>query len=220
MSSDDISDWENSDYEVDIDIEEDRWANEDKEEVVLKPKATVQTSGKPAGKKKKLEEKKKFESKVASKEQVDDTPLADPLAEKLRQQKLVEEADHKLTEDLFGVAPQQADEKSKEGIRAFGEKTGAKLAEIMKDSKHYIFFLEHVLRAASQNCSSVDTKALSTVMNVIHTERVKTEKGPAKKKATAKKKAVNVGMGDSDAFSGVSASAGADYPVEDDYDFM
>ncbi len=43
--------------------------------------------------------KPKYEDKGAV---PDDTPLDDPVAEKLRQQRLVEEADYQATLELFG----------------------------------------------------------------------------------------------------------------------
>jgi translation initiation factor 3 subunit J len=55
----------------------------------------------PAVVKPKTEKKKAVDTKAA-KSSIKDDRLADPLAEKLRQQRLVEEADYQHTTELFG----------------------------------------------------------------------------------------------------------------------
>lgn len=47
----------------------------------------------------KYDESKGAQRRVAAE---DDTPLDDPIAEKLRQQRLIEEADYQATMELFG----------------------------------------------------------------------------------------------------------------------
>ncbi|KAG0591138.1 hypothetical protein KC19_1G152800 [Ceratodon purpureus] len=69
-----------------------QWDDEDLEE---EPKE--EEKPKPVAVKPKVEKKKEKVKKVE-----DDAPLSDPLAEKLRQQRLVEEADYQHTSELFG----------------------------------------------------------------------------------------------------------------------
>ncbi|KAI4320264.1 hypothetical protein MLD38_033764 [Melastoma candidum] len=120
----------------------------------------------------------------------------DPVAEKLRQQRLVEEADYKLTAKLF----------------AKKELISYKLYPFEK-SFHYIGLLKAVMRLSMTSLKASDAKELSSSVNAIANEKLKSEKEETKKKAGPKKKQLHMDKPDDDLVANT-------YDAADDYDFM
>ncbi|XP_064949317.1 uncharacterized protein LOC135598849 [Musa acuminata AAA Group] len=209
------SQWDDEDVE-DEDVKE-SW--EDEEVPVQAPKAeeTVQataskTGRKPAGKKEKLPEAKTSE--------ISNEVLADPVAEKLRQQRLVEEADYKSTAELFA---KKGDEKTLDNFIPKSENDFLEYAELLshkilpyEKSFHYIGLLKAVMRLSMTSLKAADAKEVASSVTAIANEKLKAEKeaNAGKKKQGTKKKQLHVDKAEDD-----YVTAGG-YDDVDDYDFM
>ncbi|MQL80116.1 hypothetical protein Taro_012565 [Colocasia esculenta] len=174
-------------------------------------------SGKVGGKKAKSAEDKTSEAK---KTVVADDVLADPLAEKLRQQRLVEEADYKSTTELFA---KRDDEKTLDNFIPKSENDFLEYAELLfhkirpyDKSFHYMGLLKSVMRLSMTNMKAADAKEVASSITAIANEKLKAEKeaNAGKKKQGAKKKQLHVDKPDDDMVSGGT------YDALDDYDFM
>ncbi|THU64387.1 hypothetical protein C4D60_Mb01t25940 [Musa balbisiana] len=209
------SQWDDEDVE-DEDVKE-SW--EDEEVPVQAPKAeeTVQataskTGRKAAGKKEKLPEAKTSE--------ISNEVLADPVAEKLRQQRLVEEADYKSTAELFA---KKGDEKTLDNFIPKSENDFLEYAELLshkihpyEKSFHYIGLLKAVMRLSMTSLKAADAKEVASSVTAIANEKLKAEKeaNAGKKKQGTKKKQLHVDKAEDD-----YVTAGG-YDDVDDYDFM
>lgn len=168
---------------------------------------------------KKPKESKYDESRGVQKV-VDEGPLDDPVAEKLRQQRLVEEADYAATMELFG---------NSRDLEGFIPKTSAEFEEYGKlvAVKHllphaqakpslYKGALKALLHTSLHHMSAADVKDLETCIAGVRSEKLKAEKALNAGKKQMKKASLNVGKG--------GGSAGLDDYVyddlEDDFDFM
>ncbi|KAG6779046.1 hypothetical protein POTOM_015413 [Populus tomentosa] len=161
---------------------------------------------------------KSTEKKGNTADVVKDQPL-DPLAEKLRQQRLVEEADFRSTAELFG---KKDDEKSLDSFIPKSESDFSEYAELIshklrpfEKSYHYIHLLKTVMRLSMTSMKAADAKEVSTSVSAIANEKIKAEKeaNTGKKKTGGKKKQLHVGKPGDDL-------AGDTYDALDDYDFM
>ncbi|KAK6149850.1 hypothetical protein DH2020_017375 [Rehmannia glutinosa] len=161
---------------------------------------------------------KSVEKKVKAVEAVKEAPL-DPIQEKLRQQRLVEEADYKSTAELFG---KKGDEKTLDNFIPKSESDFAEYAELIshklrpyEKSYHYIGLLKAVMRLSLTSLKGADAKEVASSITAIANEKIKAEKeaNASKKKTVGKKKQLHVGKPDDD----VVVEALDDY---DDYDFM
>lgn len=216
--------WDDEDAE-DEEVKE-SWEDEDNPAPVSKPEPET-TTAKPD--KKKVTEGKGKSSKVQDKNKapeikekgakVQDEVLADPLAEKLRQQRLVEEADYQSTTELFGKRSGEKSldnfiPKSEEDFVEYAELIGHKLRPYEK-SFHYLTLLKAVMRHAMTDLKAADAKEIASSVTVIANEKLKREKeaNAGKKKTGAKKKQIHVDREDEDPYVGV-------YDNANDYDFM
>ncbi|KAH7528830.1 hypothetical protein FEM48_Zijuj05G0114400 [Ziziphus jujuba var. spinosa] len=165
---------------------------------------------------------KKAAAKAAEKGKavvVADEPPLDPVAEKLRQQRLVEEADYKSTKELFG---KRGDEKTLDNFIPKSESDFLEYAELIshklrafEKSYHYIALLKAVMRLSMTSLKAADAKEVSSSITAITNEKLKAEKeANAGKKKGAKKKQLHVDKPDDDFVGDPS------YDVLDDYDFM
>ncbi|KAJ7558352.1 hypothetical protein O6H91_04G035000 [Diphasiastrum complanatum] len=190
------------------------WEDEDK------PKLESAKT-KPKNEKKKTDESRGKKSVAADEKKVNikDEKLADPLAEKLRQQRLVEEADYRVTTELFGKSSggQTLDEfipKSEEDFLEYAELIAQKLRPFEK-SFHYLTLLKAVMRNAVSSLKAADAKEVASSLTVIANEKLKLEKevSAGKKKSGPKKKQLHVDKPDDDGLDG-------GYNDLDEYDFM
>ncbi|XP_009800563.1 uncharacterized protein LOC107769716 isoform X2 [Nicotiana tabacum] len=149
----------------------------------------------------------------------DEVPL-DPVAEKLRQQRLVEEADYRSTAELF--AKKGGDDKTLDSFIPKSESDFSEYAELIshklrpyEKSYHYIGLLKDVMRLSMTALNGQDANEVSKSVNAISNEKIKEEKeaNTSKKKTGAKKKQLQVDRADDDAV--INA-----YDGYDDYDFM
>lgn len=202
-----------------------QWDDEDADEDNIKESwedeepTPVPVSEPPAETPPKKTEAKANDKKKKTVEVVKEEPL-DPVAEKLRQQRLVEEADYKNTAELFGKTG--GDDKSLDIFIPKSESDFLEYAELIshklrpyEKSFHYIGLLKAVIRLSMTSLKASDAKEVASSVTAIANEKLKAEKeaNAGKKKTGAKKKQLIVDKADDDA----SVSNLDSY---DDYDFM
>lgn len=158
------------------------------------------------------------EKKGKTVEVVKEVPL-DPVAEKLRQQRLVEEADYDSTKELFGKT---GDEKTLDNFIPKSDSDFVEYAELIshqlrlyEKSFHYIGLLKAVMRLSMTALKAADAKEVASSVSAIANEKLKAEKeaNAGKKKTGSKKKQILVDKPDDELV--VNA-----YDGLDDYDFM
>lgn len=228
-----MEDWENDDFQPiapvvkaqplksnweDEDVDEDD-VKESWEEEEEKPKPVEKPAPKPSAK----AAVKKGKQPSTSTEVVEDDVLDDPISEKLRQQRLVEEADFKATAELF--AKKDGSEKSLETFIPKSESDFAEYAELIANkirpyekSFHYMGLLKNVMRLSMTSLKGADAKEISSSVTAIANEKIKAEKEAAagKKKGGAKKKQLHIEKGE----EGFVARPGASFDDPDEFDFM
>ncbi|GLC33406.1 hypothetical protein PLESTB_000072100 [Pleodorina starrii] len=170
----------------------------------------------PAPQPKKKEEKKYREERVEV-----DTPLDDPVAEKLRRQKLVEQADYDAARELFdGVSTLKPLEsylpKSLKEFEDFASEIVARHVVPQRESKHFKAFVKALVKAAVEPLGPEEVKDVETCLAGVRSDKAKKKKEEEEKKKGGKK-TLNMGK--------VGLSAGLDdYVYEDnmdgDEDFM
>uniref|UniRef100_A0A0D6R7V9 Eukaryotic translation initiation factor 3 subunit J n=1 Tax=Araucaria cunninghamii TaxID=56994 RepID=A0A0D6R7V9_ARACU len=218
------STWDDEDAEEE-DVRE-SWEDEDQPTPVVKPEPAPALA-KPEKKKDveskvknaKVQEENKALSMKGKSAKVQDERLADPLAEKLRQQRLVEEADFQATTELFHKHSGEKSldnfiPKSEADFLEYAELIGHKLRPYEK-SFHYLTLLKAVIRLAMTSLKAADAKEVASSVTVTANEKIKAEKEATagKKKTGSKKKQLLVDRADDDAFVGA-------YDDINDYDFM
>ncbi|KAL5974918.1 hypothetical protein ACLOJK_031594 [Asimina triloba] len=204
--------WDDEDADPE-DVKE-SWEDEDDANKAPKPEPPAPTKQKPV---------EKSTEKVGAKKEktvtTADEVLADPLAEKLRQQRLIEEADYKSTTELFG---KKGDEKSLDSFIPKSESDFMEYAELIshklrpfEKSFHYIGLLKAIMRLSMTGMKAADAKEVASSVTAIANEKLKAEKeaNAGKKKQAAKKKQLHVDKPDDEAV--VNA-----FDDIDDYDFM
>lgn len=143
----------------------------------------------------------------------------DPVAEKLRQERLVEEADFRATKELFGG---NGDEKTLDSFIPKSESDFDEYAELVshklrpyEKSFHYIGLLKSVMRLSMAALTAAEAKEVSSSVSAIANEKIKAEKeaNAGRKKTGVKKKQILLDKPDDD----VVVNA---YDGYDDDDFM
>eukprot|EP00193_Tetraselmis_chui_P012869 CAMPEP_0177770050 /NCGR_PEP_ID=MMETSP0491_2-20121128/10698_1 /TAXON_ID=63592 /ORGANISM="Tetraselmis chuii, Strain PLY429" /LENGTH=222 /DNA_ID=CAMNT_0019287199 /DNA_START=243 /DNA_END=911 /DNA_ORIENTATION=- len=159
-----------------------------------------------------------------------DEPLDDPVAEKLRQQRLVEEADFAAVKDLFGT-DRSLDTfipKSAKEFDEFARMLAHKYLLPHADSSHYKSLLKSLNKVALVSMTAQETKDVETCLAGIRTDKLKAEREAVKeKKDIGKKKGLNFGRGGTGKAADNLLGADVDeylddgaLDVDDDYDFM
>ncbi|KAH9604713.1 hypothetical protein KSS87_019889 [Heliosperma pusillum] len=204
------SNWDDED--IDDDDVKESWEEEDEPKPAPVPVKAPEKPAKKAGSK---ENGKKEKVEVAIEAEA---PL-DPVAEKLRQQRLVEEADFKSTKALFA---KKGDDKTLDNFIPKSEGDFSEYADLVahklrpyEKSFHYIGLLKAVIRLSMASLTAADAKDVASSVAAIANEKLKAEKEAmaGKKKAGAKKKQLHVGKPDDDV-------AIAAYDDAGEYDFM
>ncbi|KNA22185.1 hypothetical protein SOVF_036380 [Spinacia oleracea] len=217
-------DWENEDFTPQVatkDLLKSSWDDEDVDDDDVKESwEEEEPAPAPAPAPAKAAEKpaKKAGNKGKDVEEAKEIQL-DPVAEKLRQQRLVEEADYKATTELFG---KKGDDKTLENFIPKSESDFLEYAELIshklrscEKSYHFIGLLKTVMRLSTVSLKAADAKEVASSVSAIANEKLKAEKeaNAGKKKTGAKKKQLLVDKPDDDI-------AVAGYDPADDYDFM
>mmetsp|Transcript_20103 Transcript_20103/g.33719 ORF Transcript_20103/g.33719 Transcript_20103/m.33719 type:complete len:225 (-) Transcript_20103:255-929(-) len=220
--SDDGGNWDDDDYEIpDLPKKEepkpDKLDDEEEEEVEL------DANGVPKPKTKKKAGKKKYGDELISGSAADgEGALDDPLAEKLRQQRLVEESDFELASELFGDAGADLEKfmpKTAKEFELYAQLVSGKYLTPYKTSVHLVPMLKTLLRKACHSLNSVETKELEALMGVIRNEKVKEEKPVTKGKKASKKNALNTrGAGGGDLMAMTEDAKYLHEALDDDYD--
>eukprot|EP00250_Pteridium_aquilinum_P013856 c21615_g1_i1 orf=411-1076(-) len=128
---------------------------------------------------------------------------AEKLKEKLRQQRLVEEADYRSTAELFGKGNGDHSldafiPNSESDFIEYAELLAQKLRPYEK-SFQYLTLLKAVMRHAMTSLKAADAKDVASSVSVIANEKLKAEKdATGKKKTGAKKKQLLVDKPDED----------------------
>jgi translation initiation factor 3 subunit J len=209
------SNWDDEDVEED-DVKE-SW---EEEEEKPKPQPVEKPAPKPSAK----SAVKKGKQPSTSAEVVEDDVLDDPTLEKLRQQRLVEEADFKSTAELF--AKKDSSEKSLETFIPKSESDFAEYAELIANkirpyekSFHFMGLLKNVMRLSMTSLKGAEAKEISSSVTAIANEKIKADKEAAagKKRGGAKKKQLHIEKGEEDFAAGPGASS---YDDPDEFDFM
>ncbi|XP_059665716.1 uncharacterized protein LOC132311691 [Cornus florida] len=222
-----MEDWEDEPAPVLLKKEQlkSQWEDEDVDENDVKESweddddsAPAPAAEPPAQKAPKKSDAKVSEKKGKAVEIAKEVAL-DPVAEKLRQQRLVEEADYRATAELFAKT---GDEKSLDNFIPKSESDFLEYAELIshklrpyEKSFHYIGLLKDVMRLSMTTLKAADAKEVASSVTAIANEKLKAEKeaNAGKKKTGAKKKQLIVDKPDDDAVA-------AGYDGYDDYDFM
>lgn len=186
-----------ADEDVDDDVK-DNWEDEDEEEKkdTEKQDEQMSVSVSQAPKKNKKNLAKKIEEKERQQEVKKVLTPEEKLAEKLKQQKLQEEADLKVARETFGIT---ADAPSGSGLDAMNPDTKEDFEEFNKaltkkvllysSSQHFPTFIEEFVRNICVNMNSLDIKKLKTTIENLQIEKAKIEKGDKAKKNKGKSKA-------------------------------
>ncbi|KAJ8549636.1 hypothetical protein K7X08_033343 [Anisodus acutangulus] len=192
-----VSKWDDEDVD-DNDVKE-SW--EDEEEPTPAPKPEPPAEKAPKKSAAKASEKKGKEVEVHTKEE----PL-DPVAEKLRQQRLVEEADYKSTAELF--AKKGGDDKTLDNFIPKSESDFLEYAELIshklrpyEKSYYYSGLLKAVMRLSLTAMKGADAKEIGSSITAFANEKIKAEKeaNASKKKTGGKKKQLHVDKEDDEA---------------------
>ncbi|GLT99052.1 hypothetical protein SLE2022_165190 [Rubroshorea leprosula] len=204
------SKWDDED--VDESDVKDSW--EDEDEPAPAPPPAVKA---PAEKAPKKPVSKAPEKKGKTVEGGTEEPV-DPLAEKLRQQRLVEEADYRSTTELF--AKKDGDHKTVDNFIPKSESDFLEYAELIshklrpyEKSYHYISLLKAVMRLSMTALKAADAKEVASSITAIANEILKAEKEATTKKKGSKKKQLHVDKPDDDLVAGA-------YDDYDEYEFM
>ncbi|XP_063170038.1 eukaryotic translation initiation factor 3 subunit J isoform X1 [Candoia aspera] len=199
--------WAGEDEDDDV---KDNWDDEEEEEKENEAEAEAEAEAKPESKvseKKKVAEKIKEREKLqkkkqeeikkrleASEESKEVTP-EEQLADKLRLQKLQEEADLELAKETFGVnnvcGIDTMNPSSKDDFTEFGKLLKEKITQYEK-SLYYAGFLETLVRDICISLEVDDLKKVTNSLTVLCSEKQKQEK---QNKAKKKKKGVVPGGG-------------------------
>lgn len=169
--------------------DEAKFAGEDEEDSA--PPAWEKSVPKPQQKKE--VPKKSYEDRGTAHQ--DEGPLDDPIEEKLRQQRLVEDADFRAAQELFGG--QDLDKmqlKSAKDFEDFAATLVHKYVEAHSRSPHYKTLVKALFKATLKPLDVQQTKDIETTVAGIRADKVKEKTASdAAKKAAGKKKTLNVG---------------------------
>ncbi|XP_042213903.1 eukaryotic translation initiation factor 3 subunit J-like isoform X2 [Homarus americanus] len=145
------------------------------------------------------------------------------LAEKMRLQKIQEDSDLQLANELLGSTSSITEEDNKmlddidlstsSGLESFRKALTSKIriSERLEKRPFFVTFVEDICRDLCQNLEVEEVKRVSTVINSIYNEKVKAGKPKSKKKAGGKAK-LNVGQG------AIADDLGNDFGGYNEYD--
>ncbi|XP_068219473.1 eukaryotic translation initiation factor 3 subunit J isoform X2 [Palaemon carinicauda] len=182
----DVDDFEPPPNKAPVAASTDKWEGEDEEEEI---KAKQQEEI----------EKRRRELEEKSRTQ---TP-EDKIEEKLRLQKIQEDADLQLANDLIGNDTGEEENKvldeidlsDRDGLQSFRKALIAKIRSTDRLEKRpfFISFVEDLSRDLCENLELEEVKKVSSVLNSLYNEKVKASKPKSKKKGNKPK--LNVAQG-------------------------
>ncbi|KAG2486474.1 hypothetical protein HYH03_014921 [Edaphochlamys debaryana] len=163
--------------------------------------------------------KKKEEKKYREERAILDEPLDDPVAEKLRRQKLVEQADYEAARELFGDALKPLDSYMPKTLKEFEDFAAELVSRHVTEhheSKHYKAFIKVLCKLAVEPLGPDEVKDVETALAGVRADKAKKKKEEEEKKKGVKK-TLNMGK------QGLSAGLDDyqyDEPLDNDDDFM
>lgn len=164
--------------------------------------------------------KKKEEKKWKETAPVDQ-PLDDPVAEKLRRQRLVEQADYEAARELFGASGVKPLEsflpKSVKDFEDFAAEIANRAVLTHKESKNYKVLIKALLKLVCEPLTSEEAKEVEATAGTIRADKIKAEKAKAAEKKPAKKSLAGAGKGSS---AGLDDFVYGDDYADDGDDFM
>ena len=182
----------------------------------------------PPQPKKKAEAKTYTKGTTSSKAAAEDEALDDPLAEKLRRQRLVEEADLEMAKELFGTNNSDAGKASVVGsgkapatakeADEHGRAVSAMFLAPHASASQYKNLVKAVVKAAMQHLDAPGCKEVEAAAAAVRAEKVKAETAAARA-AQGKKSKKTLNVGRSGGAAGLDDYV-YDYPLYDDVDFM
>ncbi|XP_076012068.1 eukaryotic translation initiation factor 3 subunit J-B [Genypterus blacodes] len=190
--------WEGEDEE---DAVKDNWDDEEDEEKKVEVK---KAEAKVSDKKRLMEKIKEKENRLRKKQEMTEVQEAevtpeDQAAEKLRVQKLQEEADLELAKDAFGDSSTTNSVTGLDGMCPSSKEDFTEFEKVLKEkfsqfekSVHYSSFLESLFRELCISLEIEDLKKVSNSLAVLLSEKQKQEK---QNKGKKKKKGVVPGGG-------------------------
>ncbi|XP_061526494.1 eukaryotic translation initiation factor 3 subunit J-B [Phycodurus eques] len=210
--------WEGEDEDDDV---KDNWDDEEDE------KKEVNKTGAKVSEKKKLSEKikerenhlKKKQQELKEKELEQEFTPEEQLTQKLRVQKLQEDADLELAKDAFGVGGSSVAgidamcPSSKEEFTEFEKLLKEKISQFEK-SVHYSSFLDSLFRELCVSLEVDDLKKVSNSLSVLLSEKQKQEKqnkGKKKKKGVIPGGGLKAQMRDDLEYAGFDGGYAQDY---------
>ncbi|GFO34228.1 eukaryotic translation initiation factor 3 subunit j [Plakobranchus ocellatus] len=216
--------WEGEDEDDDV---KDNWEDEDEEEKKSENEGKSTGTAYQRPKKKPLAERiaEKNRAKQAEEEKKEEKPKEltpeEKLAERIRLQKIQEEADLKLAKGLFGVRDGQGIDgmypENEEQFEQFGEALKSKIT-FFEGSKLYPAFAAKLIHDVSLTLPADDIKKIGIALNSLYHEKERQRKEQAKNQKKKKAGKVNIKMGKADDL-GLADEAGAYYDDDDD-DFL
>ncbi|KAK4318199.1 hypothetical protein Pmani_010776 [Petrolisthes manimaculis] len=238
--------WDADDYEppaAALQRQTDKWEGEDEEEEIKdnwddeeedKDKPATDTGTVPVKKKKKklsdviaekeakqleaLERKRKEAEEAANSETTEGK-----LEEKLRLQKIQEDADFQLATDLVGTGSSSVNEEeiklldidlsTEEALQTFKKSLIAKIrsSDRLERKPFYLNFVEDLIRDLCINLDGEEVKRMSAVLNSLYNEKIRASKPKGKKKSGGKAK-LNLGQG------AIADDIGNDFGGYNEYD--
>jgi len=212
--------WEGEDEDDDV---KDAWDADSEEEDKSKEEAApaAAATASKVSKKKKLRDKIALKEAAQAQDEEDDDSLKSPedkLAEKLRRQKMEEDAQYALTRDMLGLQTGSIDAlvpETKEDFEAFGKLICEKI-RMFSNSDHYNEFLETTIKDLAIDLPVPSLKRVKIHVEGLHSTRLKEEKASKSKQKKGTGKASLKSDLDKDLFGG---GGGADFGDDMD-DFM
>jgi len=210
--------WDGEDEDDDV---KDAWDADSEEEKSKEEEANKAAPKAAASKKKKLRDKIALKEAALQDDDEDDSLKSpeDKLAEKLRLQKMEENAQFNLTRDMLGLKTGSIDAmvpETKEDFEAFAKAICEKM-RIFSSSDHYNELLETVSKDLALDMPVPTLKRVKIHVEGLHSTRLKEEKANKNKKGKASKGTSLKNDLDKDLFGG--GGGVGDYGDEMD-DFM
>jgi len=236
-----MDDWEKEDYEPDapvVAVAGDKWDGEDADDGGKdnwddsddenKPESEQTEGGayqrpkkKPLAERIAEKNRQKVEAAAASRAAKKEMSAEDKLSEKIRLQRVQEEADLKSAKELFGVgdsASKGAIDKmypeTKEEFDQLAEALKAKIT-FFESSKEYGDFVEKLINEVSVTLPVEVIKKIGVTLNTLYHEKERQRKEAAKSKKKKQKAVVRIERDD----LGLADGSGADY-FDDGEDFI
>ncbi|KAK3768059.1 hypothetical protein RRG08_045877 [Elysia crispata] len=238
-----MDDWENADFEPSAPVQpvtdkwegededddvKDNWEDDDEEEKKAESETKSSGTAYQRPKKKPLAERiaEKSKAKQAEEEKKEEqqkelTP-EEKLAERIRLQKIQEEADLNIAKGLFGVREGQGIDKmypeTEEEFEQFEEALKTKIT-FFEGSKLYPAFAAKLIHEISLTLPADDIKKIGIALNSLYHEKERQRKEQVKSQKKKKAGKINIKMGKADDL-GLADEAGAYYEDDGDDDFI